>query len=268
MKKRVPTAIVLLGLFFLLLQYGSRTLMFVVLQAVILAALFEFYALAAKKGLHPQSYLGAVLSVLLGLSFFRPDVLPLGLAVFAVIFFTGVFSLFTFTRAEHLPYLTQSIAVTFFGVFYLSFTLNHIFLLWSERGPYFIYFLSAVITLGDTGAYFIGVLAGRHKMAPLASPNKTWEGCAGGILFAVLGAWAAWALLLKDEVGLPLALVTAAVVHAVAQASDPLESLFKRAVGVKDSSNILPGHGGFLDRFDSFILAGPFFYYLIRYFWK
>ena len=124
-----------------------------------------------------------------------------------------------------------------------------------------------LILLGDTGAYLVGVLLGRHKMAPLASPNKTWEGCAGGILFGVLGAWAAKVLLLND-LNLALALGTGAAVHAVAQLSDPLESLFKRAVGVKDSSNILPGHGGFLDRFDSFILAGPFFYYFIRYFWK
>jgi phosphatidate cytidylyltransferase len=267
MKKRLPTAIILIGFFFMLIQYGSRTVMFVVLQAVILAALFEFYALAEKKGLHPQSVFGAVLSVLLGLAVFWNASVPLGLAIFGVIFLTGVYYLFTFTRVEQLPYLTQSIAVTFFGVMYLSFTLNYLFLLRFERGPYTVYFLCAIILLGDTGAYLVGVLLGRHKMAPLASPNKTWEGCAGGILFAVLGAWAAWALLPRD-VNLGLALGTGAVVHAVAQLSDPLESLFKRAVGVKDSSNVLPGHGGFLDRFDSFILAGPFFYYFIRYFWK
>ena len=267
MKKRLPTALVLLGLFFLLIQFGSRTLMFVVLQAIILAALFEFYALAGKKGLRPQSYLGAALSVFLGLAFFRPDVIPLGLAIFAVAFLTGVYSLFKFTQVEHLPYLTQSITVTFFGVIYLSFTLNHLFLLRFERGPLVVYFLCSIIFLGDTGAYLVGVLLGRYKMAPLASPNKTWEGSAGGILFGVLGAWAARVLLLND-VNLWLALGTGAAVHAVAQLSDPLESLFKRAVGVKDSSNMLPGHGGFLDRFDSFILAGPFFYYFIRYFWK
>jgi len=135
-----------------------------------------------------------------------------------------------------------------------------------ERGPFTIYFLFSVIFLGDTGAYFLGKLFGRHRMAPLASPRKTWEGSVGGVLFGILGAWLAQTILLR-EVDLWRALLCGALVHAVAQMSDPLESLFKRAVGVKDSSNMLPGHGGFLDRIDSLILAAPFFYYLIKYLW-
>jgi phosphatidate cytidylyltransferase len=267
MKKRLPTAIVLLGLFFLLIQYGSKLLTFIVFQAFILAVLLEFYALAEKKNLQPQTFLGLILSVLLGLALFWRASVPLGLAIFGIVFVTCVYYLLVFNRVEQLPYFIQSIAITFFGVVYLSFTLNYLYLLKFEKGPYYVYFLCSIIFLGDTGAYFIGKLLGRHKMTPLASPNKTWEGSAGGILFAVLGAWAARTLLLTD-LNLWLALGTGAIVHAVAQMSDPLESLFKRAVGVKDSSNILPGHGGFLDRVDSLILAAPFFYYLIRYFWK
>jgi phosphatidate cytidylyltransferase len=101
-------------------------------------------------------------------------------------------------------------------------------------------------------------------MAPLASPNKTWEGCFGGLALACLGGIAAQQLLLPETI-LWKAAVIALVVHAVAQVSDPLESLFKRAAGVKDSSNILPGHGGFLDRVDSMILAAPLYYYLLKY---
>ena len=256
----------MLGFFFLLIQYGARLVIFLFLQALILAALIEFYSLARRKKLHPQGLLGAGLALLIGLSFFFRPVVSFDLALFSVLFVTGVYYLFSFTQLEQLPFFSQSIAVTFFGPVYLSFTLNYLFLLRFERGPFYIYFLCSVIFLGDTGAYLFGKLIGRHKMAPLASPQKTWEGSLGGIVFGVLGAWLAQAVLLKD-VELWRALVCGALVHAVAQMSDPLESLFKRAVGVKDSSNLLPGHGGVLDRVDSLILAAPFFYYLIRYLW-
>jgi len=121
-----------------------------------------------------------------------------------------------------------------------------------------------VIFIGDTGAYAVGSWCGRHKLVPLASPRKTWEGSFGGVVFACLGGAAAQQILLP-EAALWKAVIFAFVVHFIAQVSDPLESLFKRAAGVKDSSNILPGHGGFLDRVDSLILAGPLFYYLLKY---
>jgi phosphatidate cytidylyltransferase len=125
----------------------------------------------------------------------------------------------------------------------------------------------AVIFIGDTGAFFVGKSLGRHPMTPIASPHKTWEGAGGGLLTAGLAAWAAREIFLP---GIPVfdAVVAGLAVSVVAQISDPLESLFKRAAGVKDSSNMLPGHGGFLDRIDSLILAAPFFYFLVRYLWK
>jgi phosphatidate cytidylyltransferase len=265
--KRLRTAILLLVPLFLIIQYGSPLLLFIVLQAFILAALLEFYGLARKKKLNPQFALGIVITLLIGLSFFFRDVFPLEAALFAAFLLTAVFFVASFRRVEQLPHFTQSITATFFGALYISFPMNFLYLITRERGVYPFYFLCAVIFLGDSGGYLFGKLLGRHKMTPLASPNKTWEGSAGGILFAVLGALAARQLLLR-EVSLEMALLCGALVHAAAQVSDPLESLFKRAVGVKDSSNFLPGHGGFLDRVDSFLLAAPAFYYFIKFFWK
>jgi len=265
--KRVRTAVLLLVPLFLLIQYGSPLLFFIALQAFILAALLEFFALARKKRLHPQVPLGLIIALIISFSFFFREYFPLDAALYAAFLLTSVFFVLSFRSVEQLPYYTQSIAVTFFGAFYVSFPMNFLYLIMLERGVYAFYFLCAVIFLGDTGAFFFGKLTGRHQMTPLASPNKTWEGSLGGIVFGVLGALAARQLLLR-EIGLGTALVCGGLVHAAAQVSDPLESLFKRAVGVKDSSNFLPGHGGFLDRIDSFLLAAPLFYYFIKFFWK
>ncbi|MBN2408336.1 MAG: phosphatidate cytidylyltransferase [Candidatus Aminicenantes bacterium] len=265
--KRFRTALLLLVPLFLLIQYGSLLLLFIVTQAFILAALLEFYNLAQRKKLHPAVPLGLTVALIISLSFYFQISFPLDLAFFGAFLLTAAFYVITFRRVEQLPYFIPSIAVTFFGALYVSFPMNFLYLIKLERGAHFVYFLAAVIFLGDTGAYFFGKLIGRHKMTPLASPNKTWEGSIGGIAFAVLGALAGQKLLLS-EVGLREALACGALVHAAAQLSDPLESLFKRAVGIKDSSNFLPGHGGFLDRIDSLLLATPLFYYFIKYFWK
>jgi phosphatidate cytidylyltransferase len=263
--KRLRTAILLLVPLFLLFQYGSLALIFIVLQGFILAALLEFFALARKKRLQPQVPLGLAIALIIGLSFIFRTAFPLEAALFTALLLTALFFVISFQRVEQLPHFIQSITVTFFGAFYVGFPMNFLYWIALERGARAVYFLGAVIFLGDTGGYLFGKLIGRHKMAPLASPHKTWEGSAGIAWHS--GALLARQLLLR-EVGLWPALACGALVHAAAQVSDPLESLFKRAVGVKDSSNFLPGHGGFLDRIDSFLLAAPFFYYFVRYFWK
>jgi len=266
-KTRTTTAAFLLTFLFLLFQYASRLIFFLALEAVILAALFEFYSLAGKRKLHPQRALGVIMTIVLGLSFFFPGRFPFMLALFACFLLQAFYYLFAFNRLEKLPHFPASIAITLFGAVYLGFTMNYFLPLRDEWGSDTIYFLFGVIFVGDTGAYLVGKAVGRHKMTPLASPHKTWEGAVAGMVTACLAAIAGRMILVP---GIPLgkAVLCAALVHAVAQASDPLESLFKRAVGVKDSSNILPGHGGILDRVDSLILAAPFFYYFINMFWK
>jgi len=265
--KRLRTALLLLVPLFLVIQYGSPLLLFIVLQVFILAALVEFFGLARKKRLEPRVPLGIVIALLIGFSFYFRSSFPLDAALFAALCLTAVFFVVSFRTVEQLPHFTQSITVTFFGAFYISFPMNFLYRITTEKGAYAFYFLCAVIFLGDSGAYLFGRLFGRHKMTPLASPNKTWEGSLGGIAFGLIGALLARQLLLKG-LGLWAALTCGVLVHAAAQVSDPLESLFKRAVGVKDSSNFLPGHGGFLDRIDSFLLAAPMFYYFVKLFWK
>ncbi len=263
MRKRVPTAIVLLSFIFVCIQFFNDLAFFLVIQVLILASLWEFYNLASKRHYAPQKILGSAVALIIGLSFFFIS-FPLGLALFVSLALTAIYFVLSINKLEKLAGYPPSIALTFFGALYLSFTLNHFFYLRVDEGPLWVYFLFAVIFIGDTGAYAIGSWLGRHKLAPLASPRKTWEGSFGGVVFACLGGVAAQQIFLPEAI-LWKAVVFAFVVHVIAQVSDPLESLFKRAAGVKDSSNILPGHGGFLDRVDSLILAGPMFYYLLKY---
>ncbi len=264
--KRTATAAVLLGILFVIVQYAPRAVFFLFGQVFIVAALLEFYSLNAKKDLAPRKALGAVLALVVGASFFFRAV-PLKAALFACLLVAGVYFVAATGTAAKLDRFPAAFAVTLVGVFYIVFPLNFLYRIRLEMGPLPLYFLFAVIFLGDTGAFFIGKPFGRHKMTPIASPNKSWEGSAGGILFALAAAALSRWLFLPD-VPLVTALLTAVVVHAAAQVSDPLESLFKRAVGVKDSSNALPGHGGFFDRIDSLILAGPLFYFIVSYLWK
>jgi phosphatidate cytidylyltransferase len=265
LRQRTSTALVLIALIVAVIQWAPRLVYFFFLQAIMLAALMEFYNLARRRNQYPRRVLGAILALLLGLPLIVRGV-SFPMALFAGFLLTAVVFVVTFDTVEKLPAFSAAITLTMFGALYVAFPLDFFFALREERGPFTIYFLFSVIFLGDSGAYFVGKLIGRHKMTPLASPNKTWEGSVAGILLAALGGMAARRVFLPG-LDFGMAVLTGVVVHAAAQVSDPLESLFKRAVGVKDSSNMLPGHGGFLDRVDSFLLAAPLFYYFVRFLW-
>lgn len=261
--KRTLTALALLPLAFVAIQYFPRFWLFILVQAIILAALTEFYNLPRKKRIYPRRVLGAVVALMIAVSFYYPA-FYLEIALFAGLLVCAVYYLVTITKLEKLVNFHTSIALTYFGAVYLSFTLNHFVWLRDQHGALKIYFLLVVIFSGDTGAMFVGRWLGRHKQAPLASPNKTWEGSIGGLLTGAAFGVAFQQLFLPDA-SLWKAALFGLLLQAIAQISDPVESLFKRAAGVKDSSNLLPGHGGFFDRVDSLILAVPLFYYLLEF---
>ncbi len=148
-----------------------------------------------------------------------------------------------------------------FGTIYLSapvFAIDQL----RSRDPWWVVFLLAVLWLTDTGAFLIGGRWGRRKLAPRISPNKTWEGAIGGLLLGVAaaGVWSWWRL----EAVAPSLLLTGALISTAGQIGDGVESLFKRAAGVKDSGTLLPGHGGMLDRLDSLFLAAPVLELVVR----
>ncbi len=151
-------------------------------------------------------------------------------------------------------------AVSCFAVLYLG--LGGTFLGWlralppAETAGRLTVFYLLCIWFGDSGAYYVGRTFGRHRMAPRVSPKKTWEGLAGGTL-----ATFATAAALKPLLGIPFGwldvMAVAAILAVAAPVGDLIESLFKRETGVKDSSKLLLGHGGFLDRTDSVLYGAP-----------
>lgn len=120
-----------------------------------------------------------------------------------------------------------------------------------------VFLLVAIVAFGDSAAFFVGRKIGRHKFAPQVSPKKSWEGSLAGFLAGIVTT-AVWAWFRLGEIPHEL-LALAAATAVTAQLGDLVESLVKRGAGVKDSSNLLPGHGGFYDRLDALILATPVF---------
>jgi phosphatidate cytidylyltransferase len=123
----------------------------------------------------------------------------------------------------------------------------------------------ASIWVCDSAAYFIGSAVGKHKLFPRVSPNKSWEGAIAGFIFAVITLIAAHTLLL-DEISMVDAVIIGIIVGVFGQFGDLIESLVKRDAGVKDSSSIIPGHGGIFDRFDSILFSAPCIFLYIHLF--
>ncbi len=131
----------------------------------------------------------------------------------------------------------------------------------APEGPKRIFVFVAVTVMSDIGGYAVGVLAGRHPMAPSVSPKKSWEGFAGSTVACVLMGAAAVPLLLGGPVwaGVVLGLITV----VIATMGDLAESMVKRDLGIKDMGSLLPGHGGIMDRLDSLLLVVPFAWALL-----
>lgn len=153
-------------------------------------------------------------------------------------------------------------AFGFVGYMMISWTLSFLLCLESMGNGWHLTLLAFLIVWAtDAGAYCVGMLFGRHKMAPVISPKKSWEGAVGGVLCCLL------AVIVYNELVLDytwrFVLATALICSVFGQIGDLLESWLKRWAGVKDSGNLIPGHGGLMDRFDSMMLVAPLLYYLL-----
>lgn len=151
------------------------------------------------------------------------------------------------------------------GTIYIPVLLSFLVLIRTgDFGMSWILFLLAIVFAGDTSAYYVGSYWGRHKLSPAISPGKTFEGSAGG-LAANLVVGAIGKALFFSGLSWPASILFFLAVGAAGQLGDLFESEMKRFSGIKDSSNILPGHGGILDRIDALLFASPVAYVFIRF---
>lgn len=176
----------------------------------------------------------------------------------------GVFTFEVMTKNRSV----ERMALTLMGILLIPWSLAHLINIRDIQGSgeYLTLFMLFTVWTCDTMAYFSGRFFGKHKLNKEVSPKKTWEGAAGGTICAVLMAVGMRALFLATVLSVWQAVVLGLIIAAVGQISDLAESVIKRSTGVKDSSNLLPGHGGFLDRFDSYLLLAPVFYYTVLFF--
>jgi len=172
-----------------------------------------------------------------------------------------VITLFGEMMLDHVKVRFDMIAMTFFAGFVVPYLLGAVVRILSMKiGRYFIMIPFIIACCNDAGAYLVGIKYGKHKLSPVVSPNKTWEGMLGGAAGAVLGMLL-YALLLqfafKFRVNYLLALLYGILGSSVGVFGDLCFSVVKRQTGIKDYGNLFPGHGGVLDRFDSMMMVAP-----------
>jgi phosphatidate cytidylyltransferase len=255
---RVLTAIVGIPLLLYLVHAGGAA--FSLFVTGIAALCCYEYALVLRLGGRPVQFLptvvvGAALAACAALGGPLGLVITLGVALIVVVeMLSGTHSM---DRA----------ALTLFGSLFAGWMPAHLALIRDIRpnGESFLFMTFVAVWCMDTAAYAVGRTIGRHPLAPVLSPKKTWEGAIGGFAAAVGVCLLFSRFVLKDALYLPWAAAIGAVIGTTGQLSDLAESMVKRDAGVKDSGALLPGHGGVFDRFDSFILCAPAVYYVLSF---
>jgi len=257
---RIVTGLILAIGWLLLLLVGTYPLFCLVITGAGGVALFEFLRMSSPEVEHKHIPLVILLGIfpLAAASFWGHDAVTSSLFLALLILIIA-----TVVAYPSLDNGLLFVSRLWFGIFYIGFCSAHLILLRAlPQGIYWLLVLTAVTVSSDTGAYYIGRTMGKTKLYPALSPGKTRAGAVGGIIGGTLGGLVVTAFLFE---GASLVMVTflSMVLSTVGIIGDLIESLIKRVSGVQDSGQILPGHGGLLDRCDSLLLTAPVLYYVL-----
>jgi phosphatidate cytidylyltransferase len=228
---------------------------------ILIACIHEFTNLFKKSEVHPNRYFSYLGSIILFIATFL-----IAKGIIEIKYFLGLLPFFLIIMAAELyrkkEKPAENIAVTIFSIIYLAIPLSLInFLVFPEilspkdYTPKLLIALFSLIWIYDSGAYLVGVSIGKHRLFERISPKKSWEGAIGGTLIAIAASYLISGFI--PEINL-IHWVAISILTVVSSTfGDLTESMFKRYFEIKDSGNILPGHGGVLDRFDSLFFAVP-----------
>lgn len=268
MAKRVVTSLILMvfGLPALLLG-GIPYYLF--MTVFLLGASWEYVRIFRAVDLKPSLALtmAGVLAITLTRAFY-PQVASEALTIFVLM--AMAFHLFDYERGRDKAAVDFGITVT--GMVYLGWVGSYLFdLRYLPEGGWWLFLVLGSVWLADSGAYTLGSAYGKHKMAPRLSPKKSWEGYAAGVFSGILGgiffafAFTSWGPL-TGQITLWQGALLGLLVGVLSPLGDLGESMLKRQSGLKDSSAVFPGHGGFLDRIDSWLWTAVIGFYFVTWF--
>ena len=260
MLKRFITALIIIPLVGVLIIFGPSYALALMVCAAAILGLYEFYTMTMPQGGTKEKIGGISLGVILCALFqwAPPEIIMVFLCAVMVVLFLG----YAFS-AHKLSIVPSRIGIVLLGIIYVPFLLSHVTLINKlPQGIFWVLLLLATVWVGDTFALLIGSWWGRHKLSPRISPHKTVEGFLACFVGAILTVFACKALFLPTVRGTD-ALFVGLGIALFGQLGDLSESMIKRGAKVKDSGSLIPGHGGVLDRLDSFFFAAPFLYYFL-----
>lgn len=239
------------------------------LFAIMVIGLVEFYKMARHNGSKPQFITGIATGIILFIGLALPAIgvqnksfegieILMAMTIIFISLVIPICMVIELFKVSQTP--MSNIATTILGIVYVTLPLSlmmyiPLFLGGNTWQPWYFLFYLFIVWANDVFAYLVGITMGKHRLCERISPKKSWEGFFGGIIGAIgVGALGAYFLDGRYEIWIGLA----AIIAITGVLGDLVESMFKREAGIKDSGNIMPGHGGVLDRFDALLISAPF----------